>query len=254
VQETCPGNGSTQGQCPADQFAATSVVCRQSVGPCDVAENCPGNGPACPADQFAASTVVCRPAVDQCDVAENCPGNGSTLGQCLPNAFQPTGTACNDQNACSADETCNGSGACVNSCGVTVSQANCPGKFTGGGQFNDEEGDLWSFGFNAKGVVNQSASGHDNEVEHSTNQKINGDVIAIMCVNTNQKMTFKVRDKQTGCVLIVYVEDNGESGAGQDRIRKTVAPNQSPGAICPTVDPTEGGTLTAGNIQGHPPN
>ena len=70
--EVCDG---TSAACPADSFAASTVVCRPSLaGVCDSAENCTGSSGACPADTFSASTVPCRGSAGVCDVAENCTG------------------------------------------------------------------------------------------------------------------------------------------------------------------------------------
>ncbi len=60
--------------CPSNAFASSTVVCRSSIGVCDVAENCTGSSSVCPSDAFAASTVVCRTSAGVCDVAENCTG------------------------------------------------------------------------------------------------------------------------------------------------------------------------------------
>lgn len=38
--------------------------------PCDVAEFCTGTGPNCPVDQFASSSTLCRAAAGDCDVTE----------------------------------------------------------------------------------------------------------------------------------------------------------------------------------------
>ncbi|HEY6475136.1 MAG TPA: hypothetical protein VI456_01060, partial [Polyangia bacterium] len=74
VAETCNG---TSLDCPADGFAAKTVVCRASAGTCDVAETCTGSAAACPSDGFAAKTVVCRASAGTCDVAETCTGSAA---------------------------------------------------------------------------------------------------------------------------------------------------------------------------------
>jgi hypothetical protein len=52
----CDGKGAA---CPADGFAAATVVCRASAGDCDVAETCTGKTAACPADAIRAKGYVC---------------------------------------------------------------------------------------------------------------------------------------------------------------------------------------------------
>ncbi len=93
IAEAC--NGATNA-CPADGFVAAGTTCRASAGVCDVAETCTGSAPACPVDSFAAAGTVC--------VAASC--SGTTY---------------------SYDDTCNGSGTCVD--GGTQS---CPGGCGGG--------------------------------------------------------------------------------------------------------------------------
>src|SRR5436309_1731640 len=102
VAESCDG---VSNDCPAD--AKSTAVCRASAGPCDLTETCDGVNNNCPAD--AKSTAVCRPAATDCDVAESCDGSSNT---CPADAFQPDGTACNDNNTCTTGETCQ-SGVCT---------------------------------------------------------------------------------------------------------------------------------------------
>jgi len=129
------------------------------------------------------------------------------------------------------------------------------GKFTGGGQFIDMSGHKWSFGFNFRGTPGGSASGHFNAIDHNSGLHINGPVISIVnvCSNQNtcgtQSTTFVMRDTKTNCTYDVTVEDNGEPGANRDKIQIVSDPFGScsfPGTGC--------NTLSAGNIQRHPTN
>jgi cysteine-rich repeat protein len=97
VAEACGGGDD----CPADGFAAASMVCRPVGGVCDVAETCSGTAAACPPD--GRSAAVCRPASRACDVAESCDGVALT---CPPDGRAIDGTACDDRLACTADDAC----------------------------------------------------------------------------------------------------------------------------------------------------
>jgi hypothetical protein len=58
----------------ADRFRSSNAVCRAAAGPCDVAENCPGDGPDCPANAYEPPETVCRAANGGCDLPETCTG------------------------------------------------------------------------------------------------------------------------------------------------------------------------------------
>ena len=122
VAENCPGNGPS---CPADTFQPSSYVCRSSAGDCDVAEYCPGNGPSCPADTFQPSSYVCRSSAGVCDVAEFCPGNGPS---CPADSFQPSSYVCRAANGdCDVAENCTGSSASCPQDQYATSGTLCPG-------------------------------------------------------------------------------------------------------------------------------
>jgi choice-of-anchor A domain-containing protein len=84
----CTGSSST---CPADTFVSSSVVCRPSVGVCDVAESCTGSSTTCPADGYASSSTVCRASVGPCDPPEDCTGSSTTCPVDVNGSFE---TAC----------------------------------------------------------------------------------------------------------------------------------------------------------------
>src|SRR5205823_5290770 len=96
----------------------------------------------------------------------------------------------------------------------------------------DMMGHKWSFGFNFKGNVGGPSSGEFNAVDHASGLHINGPVIGVLdvCASPN-RATFQVRDKKTGCIYTVTVEDNGESGGGRDRI----SIDSTDGGGCPVV-------------------
>jgi len=106
VTEICTG---TSGACPTDAFRPPTYVCRTTApGGCDVPEYCTGSGPACPVDGFAPSTTVCRVSAGECDVAENCPGNGV---MCPANGFASPTTVCRaPAGVCDVGENCTGTG------------------------------------------------------------------------------------------------------------------------------------------------
>jgi hypothetical protein len=106
VAESCPGSGPA---CPADTFKSSATVCRSSAGVCDVAERCPGNAAGCPTDLFQQGTTVCRSASNACDAAETCAGNSAT---CPTDSSQPDGTPCDDGFFCTDNDNCQ-SGVCT---------------------------------------------------------------------------------------------------------------------------------------------
>ena len=110
--EVCGGVGVN---CPPDQFQPSTTVCRASAGVCDAAETCSGSSASCPPDSFLPSTAVCRPSTGVCDPAENCPG---TAAACPADLSAPNGTSCNDGNACTQTDTCQG-GTCTGANPVT---------------------------------------------------------------------------------------------------------------------------------------
>jgi choice-of-anchor A domain-containing protein len=113
VAEKCTGTSST---CPTDAKEPSTTVCRASNGDCDVAEKCTGTSNTCPADGFASSTTVCRAASGNCDVAEKCTGTSST---CPTDAKAIAGAPCNDGNACTTGDVCDGAGTCAGTQSVT---------------------------------------------------------------------------------------------------------------------------------------
>jgi hypothetical protein len=86
---------------------------------CDVAETCTGSSANCPTDDFAPSTVVCRAATpgEVCDLDEMCTGTGAA---CPPNGGLPDGTVCDDTTFCNGIQTCtaNVCGGGTDPCGV----------------------------------------------------------------------------------------------------------------------------------------
>ncbi len=89
---------------------AVGTLCRDSAGPCDLAERCDGTSSACPADRFQPATVVCRAVSDSgCDLVETCTGSSVT---CPADAFVAEGTLCADGLRCNGDERCDGAGTC----------------------------------------------------------------------------------------------------------------------------------------------
>ena len=89
---------------------SSATTCRASTGLCDVAEQCDGSSMACPADVLASSSTVCRAANGQCDVAETCSGSNAA---CPADYLQPAGMSCDDSDACTTDDTCDGAGFCI---------------------------------------------------------------------------------------------------------------------------------------------
>ncbi len=90
-------------------------ACPDDLNPCTL-DICDATG-ACTHPAGNAGTV-CRVSAGQCDVAETCTG---TSVNCPADGFKPNGTACNDANACTANDQCtNGV------CGGALVQCNAP--------------------------------------------------------------------------------------------------------------------------------
>lgn len=109
----CPddGNACTTDLCTGNSIACQhaagnpGAVCRATAGVCDVQEVCTGTSTSCPANAFVAAGTVCRASASQCDAAESCTGTGA---QCPANGGKPDGSACDDQNADTANDVCTG--------------------------------------------------------------------------------------------------------------------------------------------------
>ena len=56
MAEACDGLATT---CPVDHFADFGKVCRDAVGPCDVAEVCSGKVATCPANGLRPAGYMC---------------------------------------------------------------------------------------------------------------------------------------------------------------------------------------------------
>ena len=123
--------------CAAAGPAAPTTICRDSVGPCDVAEQCNG-GTSCPPDGFQSGTT-CGPAAGPCDVAETCDGTSADCpadtrlsgvvcraptglcalaamcdgasDACPPNPLRSSGVCRVSGGTCDPAESCDGSGA-----------------------------------------------------------------------------------------------------------------------------------------------
>jgi hypothetical protein len=106
LAEYCPGDGS---DCPANGYRPSSHECRASVGACDLAESCTGSAAACPADGFRPSTFECRASAGDCDLAEYCTGSAAA---CPPDMFRQSSTECRaSAGDCDLAEYCTGSTA-----------------------------------------------------------------------------------------------------------------------------------------------
>src|SRR5262249_37763730 len=87
------------------------AICREAVGPCDVADMCDGTSLACPEDALRDEGFVCRKSESDCDAAETCDGE---TRQCPDDIFQPPTTMCRAaRDVCDEAEFCSGeSGSC----------------------------------------------------------------------------------------------------------------------------------------------
>jgi hypothetical protein len=115
--EACD-EGSNNGQlgscCTQNcEVAAPNVMCREAVGPCDVAETCTGITGACPPDEFKPDGMACAGnGVNACSAADTC-----VAGACSDHDM-PVGTSC-ATGACRL-ERCGMGGACAMTAGQRV--------------------------------------------------------------------------------------------------------------------------------------
>ncbi|MEO8499360.1 MAG: ice-binding family protein [Vicinamibacteria bacterium] len=129
----------------------------------------------------------------------------------------------------------------------------CTIKVTGGGQIavpNPNSKDRATFGFNAKGEDDGTATGHFNYVNHLTGLHVNGPVDHVAVIATNPDGSPKtVRFSGTcggnspACAFVATVQDNGEPGGRIDVFGVTVT-----GARSEVVSPR---LISRGNIQLH---
>jgi cysteine-rich repeat protein len=120
VAESCTGSSVV---CPDDGFEAATTECRASAGLCDVAESCSGNGPLCPDDGFKAAATECRTSAGICDLAESCSGNGPL---CPDDGFKAATTECRASvGICDVAESCSGSGPLCPDDGFKAATTEC---------------------------------------------------------------------------------------------------------------------------------
>jgi len=106
VAESCPGDAP---DCPVDVFAPETTECAAVDGDCDLPDYCAGDSAVCVASYQPVGTL-CRAATGDCDVAENCTGASPT---CPEDGFVAAGVDCNDGNACTVEDACDGGGVCL---------------------------------------------------------------------------------------------------------------------------------------------
>jgi hypothetical protein len=109
---------------------------------------------------------------------------------------------------------------------------------TGGGEISESPSGFGNFGFNAQ-TKGSGVSGQLEYQNHASNVNVHSVTITSLCV-TGSSATFSGTCTQNGspCNFTVNIQDNGEPGSGVDMF--TI-----------NYGPTEGGTITKGNIQVH---
>lgn len=96
------------GSCCTDKcsLAPAGTPCRDSAGPCDLAEYCTGSDPVCPPDGFEPEETVCRASRGACDRPEHCTG---TAAQCPHDGLRREGWVCRAADGlCDRAELCDG--------------------------------------------------------------------------------------------------------------------------------------------------
>jgi cysteine-rich repeat protein len=135
--DACDGAGTC-----AHAAGNGGAVCRPAAGDCDVAETCTGSDPSCPPDSAQPDGTGCDDhdactRVDACQ-SGTCVGSDHVtcvardvchaVGTCDPatgtctDPTQPDGTECDDGNACTRNDTCQG-GVCTGTDPVVCSPA-----------------------------------------------------------------------------------------------------------------------------------
>jgi hypothetical protein len=131
--DTCQGGVCTGGNpinCPAPDQCHDPGTCNPATGTCS---NPPAaDGTACNDGNLCTQTDTCQSgacvggnpitclASDQCHVAGACDPSSGTCS----NPPAAAGTACNDGNACTVNDACDGAGVCV--AGEDVCLDRCP--------------------------------------------------------------------------------------------------------------------------------
>jgi uncharacterized GH25 family protein len=121
----------------------------------------------------------------------------------------------------------------------------CSGKFTGGGQV-PTAGGKGTFGFNARGLADGTASGHFNWVNHATGCHIQGPVTTLLACGNQATFTGTCSGNTSCTSYTVKVTDNGEPGAN-DTISVTIVGGSCSGNATSPLEQT----ISKGNIQSH---
>ncbi len=120
---------------PAGTACDNRLYCDGAPDACDGAGACLGGSPPCAEGpcggcdedldvcSLVPTGVVCRAAVNECDTVETC--DGTSVG-CPEDSFEPAGVACDDGDACTAPDSCDGSGHCVGDTSATVPPSPLP--------------------------------------------------------------------------------------------------------------------------------
>ncbi len=109
TRDVCDANGNC-----VHPYVARGVVCRTSVGGCDVAESCTGTSPECPPDSYEESGHQCVCGDGTLDPGEECDDGNNLSGDCCSPScrLDPAGAPCDDGLVCTSGETCDGFGVC----------------------------------------------------------------------------------------------------------------------------------------------
>jgi hypothetical protein len=128
--QACRGSlkhsGTDSGLCGA---APMGLVCRGSLGFCDLAETCDGTSTMCPNDAKRQAGTVCRVSGGPCDVAETCDGVADLCPKL--DAVKTMGTQCKApgaNNICDPADVCDGRGK------LCPARFAAPGLSCGGGK------------------------------------------------------------------------------------------------------------------------
>jgi hypothetical protein len=136
--DLCDGSGNCVGSNPV---VCTALNQCHDVGTCDattgVCSNPPkANGSACNDGSACTQTDTCQEGVCTGDNLVVCPtldcynvnACNPATGACVPSSPKAVGAACNDNNACTQTDTCNGAGACLGTNPVDCGDCALPSK------------------------------------------------------------------------------------------------------------------------------
>lgn len=221
------GNGILEGdeQCEAPfgaccdrscRFSSPKRVCGVALAPCEIPSVCSGVSAICPLTQFADEGTPCgNPNAEECSAPDTCDGSG----RCVDNDL-PQGVRCGDPgDECTLSDVCDGDGSCVDN-GFEPAGTAC--------------GDQDASGCNAADTCNGAGSCEENfapagtacgdgsETECSQPDTCDGDG---SCLDNHEARGTGCGDPGNECILADFCDGDGACHDPGDAPANTPAPN-----------------------------